>query len=267
MSYITAHDLNDPDPRSEIALLKGLMFPAAQTIQRNPRGTGMLLGQSLRLVGLLAATGADQKRLLQGLGWVKELGVARFTLGQNPPSVPATLTINRQTFTVPSGASADDKATTWSQVFGAALILRDTDALAQLCRYDPSDFVGGYDGYHISIAAGLMAMHTGSADCEAVLAEALKQAQAATMFPEWGRLHGVPAVHLAAAVRCGEAGAVNAALRDALECHRALCDRPESRHLAQRYLPLLSLGLAAMAHDAGIPITVESDYLPPWLAR
>jgi hypothetical protein len=65
-----------------------------------------------------------------------------------------------------------------------------------------------------------------------------------------------------------EAGPFNETLAQALVLHRQYWSRSEDLARDPRgYFSLSLTGLAALAYDAGIPITVESDYLPMGLVR
>ncbi|WP_392842798.1 immunity 49 family protein [Streptomyces sp. LN500] len=60
----------------------------------------------------------------------------------------------------------------------------------------------------------------------------------------------------------------NAALVDALTWHKEYWTADEARSLSGEGLVALApLAIACMAHDAGIPIEVESEYLPKALLQ
>ena len=60
----------------------------------------------------------------------------------------------------------------------------------------------------------------------------------------------------------------NAALVDALTCHKEYWTANEARSLSGEGLVALApLAIACMAHDAGIPIEIESEYLPKALLQ
>ncbi|MEU8626683.1 immunity 49 family protein [Streptomyces sp. NPDC048669] len=55
---------------------------------------------------------------------------------------------------------------------------------------------------------------------------------------------------------------LNEALAEALELHRAYWGSPERADDIAGFLALGPLAVACLAHDAGFPIEVESEYLP-----
>ncbi|MEU8784799.1 immunity 49 family protein [Streptomyces sp. NPDC048637] len=54
----------------------------------------------------------------------------------------------------------------------------------------------------------------------------------------------------------------NQALAEALELHKAYWSREDRSDDIVGYLALGPLAMACLAYDAGIPIEVESEYLP-----
>jgi hypothetical protein len=77
-----------------------------------------------------------------------------------------------------------------------------------------------------------------------------------------------PAIEVLLRLIGGRGELLNESLTRALELHREFWGRSEDKARdPSGYFSLRLTGLAALAHDAGIPITVESDYLPMALVR
>ncbi|MFE7099574.1 Imm49 family immunity protein [Streptomyces erythrochromogenes] len=82
-----------------------------------------------------------------------------------------------------------------------------------------------------------------------------------------GRLAYTPMKVLHRSLRNHQAG-FNQALATALRWHKDHWSREESQAIdATGLIALAPLALACIAHDAGIPIEVESDYVPAALLR
>ncbi|MFJ8960785.1 immunity 49 family protein [Lentzea sp. NPDC102401] len=76
-------------------------------------------------------------------------------------------------------------------------------------------------------------------------------------FPQLNMFHNI--------INAGREEQFNQALAEALELFRELWSTEENEESPNGYVAIGPLGLASIAHDAGIPIEVTSEYLPPYL--
>ncbi|GHH50470.1 immunity 49 family protein [Lentzea cavernae] len=78
-----------------------------------------------------------------------------------------------------------------------------------------------------------------------------------TAFPQLNLFHNI--------VNAGREQQFNQALAESLELYRELWSTDENEESPNGFVAVGPLGLTSVAHDAGIPIEVTSEYLPPYL--
>lgn len=76
-------------------------------------------------------------------------------------------------------------------------------------------------------------------------------------FPQLNMFHNI--------INAGREEQFNQSLAEALELYKELWSSEENEESPNGYIAIGPLGLASVAHDAGIPIDVESEYLPRYL--
>lgn len=267
MIKVKAHQLKFPDAEGELEFVGEEVAQAPGYIGKNPKNLGVFFTESLRLLGFRFFLNKPQATQLEALRLASEYGVGLFRRGSATPDETVTFDAAGQSISVAGGTSEFNTAPRWLSAYGAAMVLRDTDAADSLAGYNPIDFEGSYDQYHIAIACALMAEHNGSADTAAVYDEAVKQAQNASMFPEWGKKVGLPLARMARAVYEKKSDGFSELVAEALEGYAQLYGRKGENHLAEAVLPLAHIGLCARALDRSMTLEVESDYLPDWMLK
>lgn len=261
---VAAHQLVDPDPEGELALMEEMVASVVTTIHKVATNLGSKFDHARRMLGFRVALGRPAADIVAALRSVCEIGVALFQRGMVGPDATVTLSLAGTTVEVPGGVTNYTSAPRWADTFAIALVLRDQAALDSLCSFDAGSFEGRYDAYQVTWVRAMIAMHRGG-DAGALLATAREEADAAKVFPEIGRRIGVPMIAVAQVLLDDDPEAFNHRLAEALDWYRTIHERPDFSHEAAEVLPLRVLGLSALAHDRGIPVRVRSGYLPPWL--
>ncbi len=168
--------------------------------------------------------------------------------GNNRPSPSAdevldwvrlVLDISLQRF---EGSGGGRTASAWMEGYSAARVLRDRDAALVLCFAAPAPLLLGPEPV---VARALCAWELGQ---------------------DWsthlGGTLGSPAMEMLQAIHRRRPGAFNEALYAALIAHRERYDDRECDGHTDGWIALIPLGLCCLASDVGIPIEVESPYIP-----
>lgn len=167
-----------------------------------------------------------------------------------------------------AGPNGQSDMVAWVQGWYGALISREADVLQGLRAVpDPAlSASSSVDTYHYAWKKALLALDT---EAEVVIAE-VEQAIRLTdsKFITEAKL-GVPRVAAAlfpmlSAIAREDGAAFNDALVSALEAHREFWGN-EIPHGPASWIALGPLALCCLAHDRGMAIEVESDYLLPAL--
>lgn len=158
---------------------------------------------------------------------------------------------------------------TWLDAFYLALVCRERDRITALCQV-PLALLrenGRADDHVFAWIDTLQTYWTGGPDLSQKLVAAVDgTAPEVARAPETaGRLAYPPMEMLHRILRNDHAG-FNTALATALQWHKDYWSSEESRAIdATGLVALAPLAMACIAQDAGIPIEVESDYLPATL--
>jgi hypothetical protein len=222
------------------------------------------------LASFAAVVSGERLRVMRGLRIAAEATAIGFELVERPGhAIDAVIDGRSCRLVVSRPPTIAPGPSEWRSGFYAACACRHPDALARLCRvsrdvlnrsrpafkYDKCD--PNYD-----IVPALQAIALGSADAGARLEYALGGGN-------W------PNANLVLRLYEGDAQKFNDALEAELLAHRAFWTQPPSegdftddrREHPHGFLALAPLGLACLAHDRGIPIEVDSPYIPTWIVR
>jgi hypothetical protein len=161
----------------------------------------------------------------------------------------------------------------WLGGFFLAAIVRETDLLDALSE-TPTDLLRASltqsEEYALLYVDALRAFWRRQPGAPALLLQALR----ATDPQFLGRSAAdyaldvvVPQMEVLFRVMDRDAPGFNAALAKALERHRAYWARGERQRDPRAYVAFALTALAAFGHDAGLPLAVQSDYLPAALVR
>jgi hypothetical protein len=262
---IPAHELDDPDPARELAVIRDLLRLGIENLPRVSGNLGSAFDDARSLLGLQTTIERPAAEIVEALRSIVELGVALFQRGSFGPDTTVTLSIGGARIDVAGGTSYYNSAPRWADAVGAAMTVRDQDSLARLCEFDVRSFEGSYDEYMNVYARAVIASVKNTGDADALFEQMADSAAHANKFPERGRRLGVPLANLARAVVRGDEASFNEHLAEGLKWYRTLHSRAPDNQEASLVVPLQFLGWTARAHDLGLVCRVRSDYLPPWL--
>ena len=262
MTFIESHDLEIPEAEEELELMQGLLAHAPEDLTKAPDSLGAFFDDCLRIFGIQVYFKHPPEDIISALRRARDYGVSLFIRGNAGPTEVVSLELEGRRIDVPGGTSEFNTALHWLSVYGIALTLRDGAAIKKLCDYHPENFEGIYDRYHISLARALMLFHEDAAKAEALLKTALAEAAKATVFPERGRVKGVPLIELADAVLFNRTGRIVECACEALRGHYVVSNTPDNNYLADLYIPYLIVGLCSVAYDCGVAFDIDCRYLP-----
>jgi hypothetical protein len=158
----------------------------------------------------------------------------------------------------------------WLTAFYLAVVCRERDRITALCRVPLSllrQNGAQFDEFEYAWIDTLQTYWLGGADLGPKLVAAVDGTEAETVTDREtaGKLLYPPMEMFHRVVRKDQAG-FNRALASALQWHKEYWTADESRaHMISSLVALAPLAIACMAHDAGLPIEVESEYVPATL--
>lgn len=159
----------------------------------------------------------------------------------------------------------------WAHGFALACVVRDFEALSVLCLPEciqacalPPERIDAFWPFYCSALAAA-AVEPAALPLFADDAERLV-ARARIADPSVIEDRVRPTLALGRALVAGEPAAFTAALHEALLAHRRHYAEPERAHAGAGQLAFEALALAALAAERGLPLEVESPYLPRDLA-
>ena len=197
-----------------------------------------------------------------------ELGRGLFQVAAHPRGTTTTIHVLGQDVEVPSGRSEDSDAFSWTATWGVARTLRDARTLEVLHNFDPELLTGvqqSYDLHHYELVFAFRDTDRWEWDWETAAQRTIQHTQAPSLIvPKSAPLARAKAECILALGRKDEA-AFNEALFEALNGHKAFLGSRNNRIHVDTLLSFELLGLCSVAHDMGLAISVESDYIPRWL--
>ncbi|MGW6973923.1 immunity 49 family protein [Streptomyces sp. NPDC054952] len=237
-------------------------------LERYPHSLGRVFDSALRLLGARCTVDPRAARVETWEAAVNALqsGSAVFaTASAGEGSVPCL--INRQVRTLPAGSDeAASNLGTWLDTFWLAVVCRDQARIAELCRFPLDRLIAvGFEEYLSHWVDALRTFGLRGPGLVERLTRAMETSSpdVAVRVPR-DLLEGVlaPPIHLFGLFVTGDVNGFNEALVRALELHRAYWTAEGRSEKPGGHLALGPLALACLALDAGMPVRVESGYLP-----
>jgi hypothetical protein len=242
----------------------------------------VLITEGRSLAGFAAPVESPSKRVVRGLSVTAEAGALLFELAHRPGQLVEAAIDGRQLkLSLPSAHGAGEPSM-WRTGFSAACATRHNAALSALNGVTPhvldlSRNMARGDRYVFDWVPALQTLALRRRDAGAQLAKVLEGTKddPSRVTSTEVRRRNAAEIMLAIRLHEGEPGKFNEALEQALLEHRKfwsvspanprdIDNRPED---PDGFLALGPLGLACLAHDRGIPIEVESPYIPSWIVR
>lgn len=267
---IEAHALVEPGEPLEDGL--GLLGAMPRLIQKNPPAVGALVRDLLGAAGAAVQLGRPHDVTLSLLRAAKEAGVAAMMLAGAGPDEELVVSVGGTPLSVMGTGPTDfTEPLSWLRTYGLTLVLRDAEGANAICSLDVEILRGSptrVDDFRYDLVAAMQDFWLGRSwrrNCE----HARALAQPTSTHVAGREYVDVELTMLALLDPLTEvkAGTFNEALASSLDAHRAYWANKRWAGSPQGLLAITPLGLAAVAHDRGIPIEVESGYLPSWLVR
>ncbi|MFD3544182.1 immunity 49 family protein [Streptomyces sp. NPDC058655] len=209
--------------------------------------------------------------------WVAAMqcGSAIFAAATTPEPTVECL-IHHETRTVPAFTDPEPfvDAGTWTTSFYLAVICRNAERITALCHVPTAKLRESgavYNEYTYAWIETLQSYWLGRPD----FADKLVEAAAGTdpdvpslIAPDHVSQIAWPAMDLLRRRATGEHEQFNRSLEEALRAHKAYWTADQERaDSCYGWVALAPLAMACLAHDAGFPIEVESEYLPKHLLK
>ena len=152
------------------------------------------------------------------------------------------------------------------RLFSTAIALRHRAAIEQLSHLAPGFEREMEDEGFLLFSAAYRAFWRRDANAKALLEDAgarLEPSQLRVADPRAAARYSscIPAM---VALLDNDESAFNEGLFEGVKAHKAWWGRGQRLTDPEGFWACLPLGLAAMAYDSGMPVRVESDYIPRW---
>ncbi|MFI6930404.1 immunity 49 family protein [Streptomyces sp. NPDC050287] len=265
----------DDIPGREPVLSRGIVW-ALEDLQESPMAIRDAMSDSLLLAQERAAADPTAEWLETWEVWVTAMqsGSAMFAAATTTEPSVACL-IHHEVRSVPAtGPQPWVDAGNWLTAFMLSVICRDKDRLDALCQVPlPLLRESGaeYDAYVYPWVETLQAYWLSRPELGDKLVEAargLAPEAASIAGPEATTKLLWPVVDLFHRFVTADHERFNQSLANALNLHKQYWTADEDRtNDARGLVPVGSLAMACLAHDAGFPIEVESEYLPKHLLK
>lgn len=229
-----------------------------------------VLSTARNYAGYLAVTQPESQEICRALHIGARLAAAIFALAMGNAEVEIDL-IEAQTKLPATGSTDATHVGNWRIGWWLAHIVHDRSAIEQLAATPVSVLRHSStrgDACQYLFVDALQAFEKRTEDWSTKLREALDATdpQQVTISDEDFVLNIlVPEMQCLFRLAIGEITPFNEALQFALERHKKYWSRASRKRDPYGYLALGPLAIASMAHNAGIPIELESEYLPQWI--
>jgi hypothetical protein len=237
--------------------------------QSEPRPLGANIESAIRIAGALAVLdpGADELCTALRMASATSAGLFRLMLSAKGES-SISFGDGRRAMVRNTGVTSETHVGTWHTGFYLACIVRDAAALDELAR-TPVDALRRSsttaDDCMFLWVEALQAWHKDEAGAVAKLQAAIDATdieEHEIEFEDYVLNMLVPQMQLLFRLITHEVGPFNESLQFALERHKKYWSSAKQKRSPMGFLALAPLAFASLAHDAGLAIEVESDYLP-----
>ena len=197
-----------------------------------------------------------------------ELGRGLFQVAANPRGTTTTIHVLGQDVEVPSGSGDESTAVSWTDVWGVARTLRDAKTLEVLHNFDPELLYGvgaHYDLHYYELVFAFRDTDRWEWDWESSANRAIEHMETRPLMSPKGVPLAKGVAECILALGRKDEAAFNEALFEALNGHKAFLGSRNNRIRVKNLFSFELLGLCSVAHDMGLAISVESDYIPRWL--
>lgn len=244
-----------------------LLGSLLESATANAGALSTLLGTATSYAGYLSAAGAKDAELWRALRIGAQTAAAIFALGSGSGDIAFALG-DRRARLAATGPTDATHAGNWRIGWWLAQIVRDQAAIETLAA-TPLDVLRrsstrGDECQYLYIEA-LQAFEKRAPEWSAKLQAAIDATdpEKVTISNEEYVLNIlVPEMQMLLRLAIGEIAPFNEALQFALERHKKYWSQGNRKRDPDGYLAPGPLALASLAHEAGMPIDIDSEYLP-----
>ncbi|WP_405618739.1 immunity 49 family protein [Streptomyces sp. NBC_00076] len=271
---VARHGSPGPDDDAYAQALGEGLTRTIAVLERSPRMFDGAMGGADTYLHACLAVNPDASRLRTWEATVTAMQVssAAFTAALRTEG-NIEFRIADQLLTIPrTGPQHYTNAGNWLKAFWLSVVCREQDRMTQLCEI-PLDFLRSsgveYDEYVYHWIDALQTYWLERPELGEKLVDAIQMSS-----PEVAQIADREAldkilyqpINLFQYFLRKDREGFHQALVEALELHKSFWTESEAREESvEGYLALGPLAIACLAHDAGIPIDVESDYIPSQL--
>ncbi|MDF2269327.1 immunity 49 family protein [Streptomyces coacervatus] len=268
---ISRHTLQRSDVAADVASLDRSVAWALEDLEEAPEAISDALQSALIRAETLCIEDPQAGQHETWEAWVTavQAGCALFAAAE---AVEGTVQarIAREVWTVPAtGPQPHANAANWITTFWLCVVCREKERITKLCQVPTSLLRASgaeYDDYMYAWVEALQAYWLGRPDLSNKLvaaAQGTRPEAARIASPELLSKIVWPPIELLHQLLRQDHGQFNNALAEAVQWHRDYWTADEERsQLSSGVVALGPLAMACFAYDAGIRVTVESDYLP-----
>jgi hypothetical protein len=190
-------------------------------------------------------------------------------MAEAPGEYPIPIGDGRKAVLPNIGVTSETHVARWTRGYYIATIVRDHGALASLGRTPVAELRRSStrgDEHLYSWAETLQKFERGDSGTMAKLQVAIDGTDPAVLSEDGSKTEmlqiRVPEMQVFYRLVCQEPGPFNEALQLAVEQHKKYWSAAKRKNDPAGFIALGPLAFACRAHDIGLPVTVESDYLP-----
>ncbi|TXI33790.1 MAG: hypothetical protein E6Q58_02250 [Niabella sp.] len=268
-SHIKAHKLawDRSTIEDELKFLEERLQRLPEKVSKVKDNLGVGFDTATSILGLRIAINRSNNEIIEALQNIVEWGVALFQRAMTHRDEMVELFVSNQKVYATGHSSYYNSAPRWQHAFGAALALRNENAVKSLCAFDVSLWGGTCDLYHYTYVDAVIAFMTKSGDWNQLLHESETKAINATLYPKLAHQLGLPRIALTHAILHNKQEAYCLALTPALSNYfKCYSKKPDNRDPVG-VLSLIYLGWCAFAHDRSLECNLKSDYIPEWIVK
>ena len=266
------HSIDPAFVQQQLALLEKLLPVDLKNAQKNAAMLNQLQLTAMDYAACLCLSEPNSEKLISILRLRVQAIVGIFSLAA-ATSASCEFALGEGTVAIfpASGPSSTAHSGSWTDGFFLSALLRDLASLDFLCSVPQSVLKQSStrsDTYSYLFVSTLQGFWRGSADTPQRLEAALEATDPGKLklVPAELVLNiVVPAMELLFHIMNEDPTGFNPALAKALSNHKSYWNKGKRRKDPRGFFPVAIAGLAAFAHDRGLDIRLDSEYLPQQL--
>jgi hypothetical protein len=272
--------ISEKDIADEVKTIHERLPRMVKKLKENPLSIVQAIASDLQFLAISDSIvlHRSESETYEHLYYTLQFGINHFKLAINPGKT-VELNIGNSTLVDATGFETNDfiAATNWQTCFYIASILRDTTSLDFL-RTVPKSFmeksviIAGEIDYAVVDVLKAMSAKQGLNEAIKKFHETRQRTKYESILRENFDNHlTLPLISVIEALNVADAKIFNERLKDALAKHHDFY-KEEKEGMGLPYdrfgwISFMLIAVCSYAHDRGIKIEIESDYLPMWLVR